>query len=100
MIENTITVGTAQDFKDMVESYGGSLNKNNVGIVKPEAPKSEMVMTPNSDFFDFVKGLGLTSSDVAVVSAQQLMDMTQEKTTPKFRQNNNKNDSGTKIKLK
>lgn len=100
MIENTITIGTPQDFRDMVESYGVPLNKSTVAVVSPEAPKSDLSMVNTSNFFDFVKGLGLTANDVAVVSDQALMEMTQEKRVPRFKDISTNENSGPKIKMK
>lgn len=100
MIENTITIGTPQDFKNIVESYGVPLNKSTAAVVTPEAPKSDLSMTNSSDFFDFVRGLGLTANDVAIVSDQALMEMTQEKRVPRFKDISNKENSGLKIKMK
>lgn len=100
MIENMIRVGTVQDFRDVVESYGVPLNKNTVGVVTPEAPKSDLSTVDNASFFDFVKNLGLKASDVAVISDQVLMEMTQEKREPKFREQLTSGNSGSKIRMK
>lgn len=96
MIENTITLGTATDFKKVVQSYGTTLNDSNVGVVAQEKEKSDLSLVGETDFFNFVKGLGLTSNDIAIVSDQQLMEMTQEKRV----QSTTVNDNSSVKKLK
>lgn len=82
MTENTIQTGTARDFKRMVESHGVLLNDSNVALVESE-PKvqSNLSLVGISDFNKFVQSLGLNSADVAIVTADQLMEMNQEKKT-------------------
>lgn len=97
MIENTIRLGTATNFKDAVEACGIQVNESNVTVVAQEKQKSDLSLVGETNFFDFVKGLGLQANDIAIVSDQQLMEMTQEK---RVQSANTSNDNSSVKKLK